>query len=112
MRNTLPTFLRASMVATPLLISPMLQAESAIRSYDIAPQSLAHALLQFSETSGIKVFFSTELAQGLKSGGLQGSFSPEQALQKLLNGSGLQCLFRAKTTLQQGRQQFRRRRPL
>ncbi|AEG01271.1 TonB-dependent siderophore receptor [Methylomonas methanica] len=89
MPNTLSTTIRACIAAAPMLISPAVQAESALRSYDIAAQPLSDALLQFSETSGIKVFFSTDLVKGVQSPSLQGSYGPQQALQKLLLGTGI-----------------------
>lgn len=93
MPNHLSTIIRACIAATPVLVSPLLQAETATRSYAIPAQSLANALLQFSETSGIKVFFSSEITQGKQSKGLHGSYNTEQALQILLKGSGLNYRF-------------------
>lgn len=57
--------------------------------FAIPAGSLSDALLQFSETSGQKVLFNADLVRGLSSNGLQGRFSHQQALQRLLSGSGL-----------------------
>lgn len=57
--------------------------------YAIPAGSLSSALLRFSEQSGQKVLFSADLVRGLDSAGLKGSFTRQQALQRLLSGSGL-----------------------
>jgi iron complex outermembrane receptor protein len=52
---------------------------------------LSGALLQFSEISGKRVLFHADLVRGLNSRGLHGRYSANQALQKLLSGSGLKA---------------------
>jgi iron complex outermembrane receptor protein len=58
-------------------------------SYDIAPQPLSQALVQFSKVTGVQLFFSADLARGISSKGAQGSLTRTEALQKILAGSGL-----------------------
>ncbi|WGS88269.1 STN domain-containing protein [Methylomonas sp. UP202] len=64
-------------------------AESAVREYRIAAGPLAVALNQLAEVGGLQLIYDAEIANGLRSGGLSGQFSPEAALSKLLSGSGL-----------------------
>ncbi|QSA96565.1 TonB-dependent receptor [Methylococcus sp. EFPC2] len=75
-------------VVATLSASPWCIAESEI-SFDIPAQPLADALLQFSETSGIKVFFSSQLTDKLRGNAVQGRYLPHLALQKLLAGTGV-----------------------
>ena len=57
---------------------------------DITAQSLDRALLRFSEQTGIQVLMSTEIVEGKTTRGVRGQLTAEQALQQLLEGSGLQ----------------------
>ncbi|MGE7993584.1 TonB-dependent receptor [Pseudomonas sp. NPDC089554] len=57
--------------------------------FAIAQQPLVSAINAFTEVTGWQVGFSAELAEGVSSPGVQGSFAPEAALQRLLNGTGL-----------------------
>jgi iron complex outermembrane receptor protein len=64
------------------------QAETA-RSFDIPAQSLAAALLQFREQSGLQIAYRTADVAGLTTGGVSGSLAPREALRRLLAGTGL-----------------------
>jgi iron complex outermembrane recepter protein len=66
-----------------------LLADETSRTFDIPAQPLTDALLQYSEISGTKVFFSTALTKPLKSTAVKGRYSAAQALHKLLQDSGL-----------------------
>jgi outer membrane receptor for ferric coprogen and ferric-rhodotorulic acid len=67
-------------------------AESVAAEHDfaIAAGSLESALNSFAATTGVSVSFSPETVRGLQSPGVQGRFAPDQALERLLAGSGLQ----------------------
>jgi iron complex outermembrane receptor protein len=69
--------------------APDKTASEPIFDFTIPAGSLSDALLQFSETSGQRVLFNADLVRGINSNGLQGRFAAQQALEKLLNGSGL-----------------------
>ena len=58
-------------------------------AFDIPPQSLLTALQTYSEITGQAVLVDNTLAAGRRSPGVQGSFDKAQALQKLLEGTGL-----------------------
>jgi iron complex outermembrane receptor protein len=64
--------------------SPSQQADYRIRS-----QALDRALVEFSLKSGLQVIADGKLTAGVKSPGVSGRYSPEQALQKLLAGTGV-----------------------
>lgn len=63
---------------------------SAVRSYNIQAGLLEDALKQFAEQSGIKLAFDPGLLQGKVTFGLEGDFEVKQALDRLLENSGLQ----------------------
>jgi len=77
-----------TLFAATLSASPWCKAESEI-NFTIPAAPLADSLLQFSEISGVKVFFSSQLTDRLRANAVQGLYTPEQALQILLDGSGL-----------------------
>ncbi|MGC5700771.1 TonB-dependent siderophore receptor [Pseudomonas sp. NFXW11] len=62
---------------------------AALHSFAIARQSLANALDQLSNQSGLQIAYASSMAQGLESPGVSGRMSAEQALSKLLAGTGL-----------------------
>ena len=82
-----------------LVLLTIMQASSAIagaeqkQNFNIPAQSLSSALLQFSESTGIKTFFSADVARDIKTPGLSGSYTPQQALDKLLANTGVAYRF-------------------
>lgn len=65
-------------------------AVTPVRSYNIHAGLLEDALKQFAEQSGIKLAFDPGLLQGKVTFGLEGDFEVKQALDRLLENSGLQ----------------------
>ncbi|HVZ30452.1 MAG TPA: TonB-dependent receptor [Asticcacaulis sp.] len=88
---------RALCVATVLSLLPGLfvpaqasaQAETMMRTYNIPARDLGDALEQFGRQSNAQLLFSPRLVEGRRSKALKGQYSPEAALQILLDGSGL-----------------------
>src|SRR5579864_7455218 len=87
-------------LATTILLSIGCLASSAVwaqteasgartQTYHISAQALSTALQQFAAQSGVQLLFSESDVVGMKTTGLQGSFTKDQALQRLLAGSGL-----------------------
>ena len=64
-------------------------AETGEQQFEIPPQDLTSALNAFAETTRLQVSFPAEIANGKTSPGVQGQYTPMQALRKLLEGSGL-----------------------
>lgn len=58
---------------------------------DIASQPLAQALARLAEQAGVKLLYAAELVAGKTAPALQGRFTPAEALQRLLAGSGLRA---------------------
>ena len=57
--------------------------------FDIDAQPLAKALLDFNEQSGLTVAAPRDLVEGKSAPAVRGEMEPEEALEKILSGSGL-----------------------
>ncbi|WP_266157161.1 STN domain-containing protein [Dyella silvatica] len=57
--------------------------------FDIEPQALMTALRTYSEVTGLAVLVDDRLASGRQSPGVIGEFTVDEALQRLLDGTGL-----------------------
>ncbi len=73
-------------------------AQTTVRSYDIPAGPLGPTLSRFALDQGLALSFEPALTQGLRSPGLQGSFTPGAAADALLAGSGLRLAQRADGT--------------
>ncbi|MBK8816128.1 MAG: TonB-dependent receptor [Methylococcaceae bacterium] len=96
MRKTIypkPQDWRQCQLYAPLLlafsVACPVQADNNTR-YEIAPQSLDQALVEFSSESGLQIMADGAMTSGVKSSGVIGNFSTTQALQQLLAGTGLE----------------------
>ncbi|MBK5301075.1 MULTISPECIES: TonB-dependent siderophore receptor [Gammaproteobacteria] len=67
------------------------QSSPRARHYSIAAGPLASVLNRFAEQSGVFLAGHNDLAAGKRSPGLDGDYTDSQALQRLLQGSGLQA---------------------
>ncbi|EHM02861.1 TonB-dependent siderophore receptor [Acetobacteraceae bacterium AT-5844] len=77
-----------------VLPSPALaQASAATPAFDIAPQPLASALTSFGLQSGYQVSVDQQQVAGRRSPGATGSMAPEEALRRLLSGTGFTYRF-------------------
>ena len=76
----------------PVALAERTQADQAPRHYSIPAGSLSQALDHFARDSDLSVMMASERVRGLHSPGLQGSFAPEEALARLLEGSGLRAV--------------------
>jgi iron complex outermembrane recepter protein len=64
-------------------------ADTATFAFDIPREDLALALNQIAQQSHIEIAYSARLTRGKISSSLKGTYTPEQALEMLLEGSGL-----------------------
>jgi iron complex outermembrane receptor protein len=78
---------------------PSMAQVSATRTFDIAAQPLGAALVRFSEATGIQLFLDASVARGISSPGVSGTMAPEEALRRLLAGTGLVYRFANSTTV-------------
>ncbi|TDF80809.1 TonB-dependent receptor [Pseudomonas sp. H9] len=67
-------------------------SSSQTRAYTIAAGTLTETLSQFASRSGVALSFDGASTQGLRSPGLQGTYSVDQGFAVLLAGSGLQAV--------------------
>jgi len=89
--GTAPTFAQSSEVQT-------VQAP-AQRAFNIGPQPLASALPLFGQQSGRQISADAALVRGLSTEGGQGAMSVDEALQRLLAGTGLTYSLLGGTTI-------------
>ena len=68
-------------------------AQESVRSYRIAAGDLTAALNSFADASQIQLVYDASVTRGLSSPGLDGRYTPSQALARLLAGSGLDWRF-------------------
>lgn len=58
-------------------------------NFDIAPQSLAGALIELGRQAGVQVAFQPQTVRALRSRALRGRYTVPEAMQQLLAGSGM-----------------------
>lgn len=75
--------------AAALSQQPSPSSDAQVRTYHIGAQSLDTALQEFAAQAGLQLLFSKSDVAGLTTQGLEGSFSADQVLRRLLAGSGL-----------------------
>ena len=95
-----PALLVACLAAVPLLVPANAGAQESsaavrqeVRTYDIPAGSLDRALNALAGRAGILLAADGSLTAGATSPGLQGEYTTEQALQRLLAGTGLAYRF-------------------
>lgn len=83
--------LLAPLVMTPYAQAAEAEASSATKSYSIPAGPLAGVLNQFAGESGIFLSADGSLTSGVRSAGVQGTLTVQQALNKILAGTGLEA---------------------
>ncbi|HTO41738.1 MAG TPA: secretin and TonB N-terminal domain-containing protein, partial [Rhizomicrobium sp.] len=58
-------------------------------SFDIPAGDMDHALQAYMAQSGVQVFVSDDIVKGRRTNGVKGNLSPDDALSRLLSGTGL-----------------------
>ena len=95
LRNTSPLAFAVHCALAPLALAAPAFATAAVSQpaaahYQIAAGDLDAALNQFAASAGVTLSVDAALTRDKTSPGLNGSYAPEQGLQALLAGSGLQ----------------------
>lgn len=80
---------RLSLLAAALLMAGTAMAQDTAYQVDIAPQALDQALNALAGQTGSRILFATDIAEGRQAQALKASLTVEQALQRLVSGSGL-----------------------
>lgn len=65
-------------------------AEASFKKIDVPPGELTIALKKLAEQSGVEFFYSTDQLKGLTTQGIRGEYTPEGAVQKLIEGTNLE----------------------
>lgn len=80
---------QAQAADTPVDAGSASQAE---RRYDVAPGPLATALNQYVQAAGVLISFDAGALEGLRSPGVQGSYSVAEGFRQVLRGSGFEAV--------------------
>ena len=73
-----------------MLVIPMpVQAQNTI-AINIPSQPLSDALLQLGQQTSLQILYTPDLVRELNTSGLQGNYTPENALRQLLKGTGIE----------------------
>ncbi|RTM01102.1 TonB-dependent siderophore receptor [Ancylobacter aquaticus] len=70
-------------------------AAAARLAYDIPAQDLNRGVLKFAQRAGVQVFYDTAKLEGRRSSAVSGTLTPQEALSRLLAGTGLTYRFTA-----------------
>jgi TonB-dependent siderophore receptor len=79
--------------------SPVSADAPAAHDFQIAPQALASALVEFSKQANVQVLVATDVIRTLRTSGVVGHFTEEQALEQLLRGTELGFRWTAHRTI-------------
>ena len=77
---------------TALAVATPVMAQAQVREFNIPAQPLSSALLEFSKQSDVLIVVSPEIAQGKRSPAVRGSLPVNEAIGRLLRGSGLRAI--------------------
>lgn len=103
-RNGVRIRLLAAAAITALAIAaPARAQEGQRREYNVEAQKLGDALRTVSRLSGREVIFTAEAVEGKNAPRLRGTYTPDEAVRALLDGSGLTAEFRKDVVLIRGR---------
>lgn len=91
--NQRTIFSRIAYLISLMTVTVPLIAAERINHFELPAQPLADSLNQFSDLTGIQVFFSAKRIQKFDAAPLSGDYTPEQALSELLIPSGLNYRF-------------------
>jgi hemoglobin/transferrin/lactoferrin receptor protein len=69
------------------------QQQSAATSYSVPAGSLGSAISRFGDSTGLQVLYPADLVRGKQSSGVSGSMTREDALARILSGTGLSYRF-------------------
>jgi outer membrane receptor for ferric coprogen and ferric-rhodotorulic acid len=72
--------------------TPVVDATSVLRTYDIAPGALGSSLARIASESGETISVDADLLRGINAPAVRGRYTAEQAAQAAIAGSGLQLL--------------------
>ena len=92
-------FQKTTLTAFLLLLTIHAQAGETVIAFDIPAQNLPAALKQLASQSHLQMLYDGPTVEGKHSTALKGRYTSQQALQKLLGGTGLQYVYTAQNTV-------------
>jgi iron complex outermembrane receptor protein len=95
--------LAAAAITAMAIATPVRAQEGQRREYNVEAQNLGDALRTVSRLSGREVIFTAEAVEGKNAPRLRGTYTPDDAVRALLEGSGLAAEFRKDVVLIRGR---------
>lgn len=78
-----------SLAVASALSATIVMAGEQIMAFDIPAQALGSALNAYADTTNVQISYPAEIAAGLTSPGASGRYTPQQALHRLLQGTGI-----------------------
>ncbi|HEV2653292.1 MAG TPA: TonB-dependent siderophore receptor [Rhizomicrobium sp.] len=78
-----------AVLAVSLALAPAAAQTAQTFAFDVAPQPLSTAVLAFARQANVQVVFGAPIAEGLRSAPLAGRFTLQDAMTRLLSGTGL-----------------------
>lgn len=91
--GTYPTLCRATLAAgvfVAISLVPIQAADATKKSFNIRAGEAPHTLKQFAEQAGgDRLLYSVDAVKGVQTRPLEGKFTPREALERMLRGSGL-----------------------
>ncbi|NMG64018.1 TonB-dependent siderophore receptor [Azoarcus indigens] len=90
--------LRLSTLAAGVLLACAAHAQTAPVRFDQAAEPLDRALNEAARRAGVQVFFASDITAGRRAPALRGDYTPREALERLLAGSGLRLQARDERT--------------
>jgi Secretin and TonB N terminus short domain len=95
----MPPFEKTTLTALLILLTSNVNAGETAIAFDIPAQNLSAALKQLANQSHLQMLYDGPTVQGKHSVALKGRYTSQQALQKLLDGTGLRFVYTAKMPL-------------
>lgn len=85
-----PLFKLSAIAAVLVGVIPLaVMADSSTQHFNIPPQPLDNALTELADSANLKLVYPVETVKNQQSHAVSGNYSPQQALQKLLVGTGI-----------------------
>ncbi|MBL9218077.1 MAG: TonB-dependent receptor plug domain-containing protein [Opitutaceae bacterium] len=94
--SCLRSFVRAVVVGALLFLTAH-AAQETRKSYNLPAGDAVSTLKQFSEASGRETLFAADAVRGVHTAAIKGEFTPKEALDAMLEGTGLQVVQDEKT---------------
>ena len=80
---------RLTALAATLALTLALQAQTPTKNFNLPADSAMNAIKAFSGQSGVEVLMPTDAVKSIRTNAVRGSMSPREALEKMVEGTGL-----------------------